>query len=139
MTPYSYIYTLEVVPDPARLERDIRTSAIIAADPAAFVQYTLVAAGTSMPDVAFVFSQQLQAAAKTELDALVAGLDPTPLDPDNWTVAELGMASGTVMGEERFATDGRTAAQGPGDGTGVWVYWDDTSWNTVYGNAAVQA
>jgi hypothetical protein len=59
------------------------------------------------------------------------------MDLGSFTVAALpGSAS---EGSRAYATNGRKIGEGPGLGTGVWVYFSGGLWRTLSTDAPVQA
>jgi hypothetical protein len=121
--------------DYGRLVRQIITNSVILADAADFISVS-----PQMPETWIAFDVALGSSAKTELDTIVATIGSLGLDCESWTVAELLVAPG-MQGEERWASNGRKLGEGPGAGTGLYVYYDTglASWLTVFANVAVTA
>jgi len=136
----TYTYPLTDFPgtvDFGCLQRQIQVSVAINADPETFMCCNITIDAAALAAV-IAFTDPLGAAAVTALDAIVATLATGPFNSDNWTVAELALAPAGFTGETRYATDGRTAAEGPGAGSGVPVYYSG-AWCTFYDNTTVLA
>ncbi len=136
-----YIYPFSAFPgtvDFGRLTRNIQINATIIADAAVFMEASPTV-DTSELAACVVFDVALGAAAETALEGIVAALASGSFNADNWTVAELAAAADGYTGQTAFATDGRTAAEGPGAGTGVCVYFNASEWRTFYDDTKVLA
>jgi len=84
----------------------------------------------SLSKVIFYFDVALSGSQTTDLDAVVANYDGQPGytgQPGEYLVADLPTKA-CNNGDSLWAIDGRKSGEGPGNGTGVPVYWDNSNW-----------
>jgi len=90
--------------------------------------------------VEFYFSTAINGSQQSDLDDAVASYGGQPGytgSPGQYLVANLPMRA-CNPGDSLWAIDGRKVGEGPGNGTGVPVYWSATEWLVFSTDTPVQ-
>jgi len=139
---YDYPFSAFIQPiDSGRLQRTVLTDDTLFANGDQLVGISIVGDGAKSC-IHFVFGDELSPGSKSALDAIVATTpNAPPFDPSLYLVSELEKLPPDGPGEQRYVTDCRLPGEGPGEGTGCWVWWREaaSAWLRLFDNGPVEA